>query len=1619
MKNNAAFIKKLLAIVLVASSAIKTTNAQVTLNLKLFIEGYYIGNNTMQPALFNVGLSENSEDMDSITVELLTDYSPETVVDSRKIMLHIDGTATISYPSNITGGRYYISVHHRNSLRTISQSPIIFSSALMNYDFTTSNLQVHGENEKEIESGVWAFYGGDINQDGSVDSIDGQILNNEITSGSFGYNNSDLNGDGFVDANDFLVLDPNLVMGVKTIIPVGFCGTPPIIPNGLEGVTPNGFQNPEDGYCINICIHVIKKSDGSGGQTSQEIQTALDILRNDYKPYNINFVLLCQDEIHSDLYYNYNSILIFDCSTNPNILETDCNGDGKFDVFSPNANSNAVDIYLFANDKLNFGLASNIPGTALVIGGSAFNTNLASSHILSHEMGHCLGLYHTFHGSACEPLSCPELVNGSNSASCGDFVGDTPADPKKFSVDQNTCTWNGGGRCGGASTDANNNLYSPNEHLFMAYVPPQCMSYHTSGQVARMFNSIANYSPLQSTLTSCCSVAGDDYWMRDKGLPDSPVDNGIESNPDNGPMWISRDIWVRNESIFPNDLTNSTHANPEFVDCSKAAFVYVRVRRGCQPGEVISDDDDRLLNVHWAKAATSLAWPGNWDGSKHFDNCTNCNISCPMPIVAPPVKGNIIGNLPLTGINYTLNGIPGTTTSNGSSIFLPQMLPGDVAIFEFPWIPPNPNDYAGLTTEDWHFCLVARLQTPTLPPDFYQYGLHTPESSDINGNVKNNNNIIWRNISIITGHHKKSGLVRNDFNAGKKYNLLFQVPTNELANPIVNHGTIIVELGQSIYQKWIAGGSLGSGIVVNPSQSYSLLITSSDAKIENLLFGPEEESMLHISVSYSVMNNDNDDHTYNFDIIQQDYDNNSIIGGLRFELHKPAICLSPDAGTDITICHGDSGMLSATPLIPLATYEWYDQSGQLIDTGALIFVSPAQTSIYKLKMSSPNGCIDFDSVKVTVLNFDDNNVCTTDACDPITGIITHTQVNIDDDNPCTYDGCTEPTGVFHNLNQVIVSAVPSAAIQCFGYATCVAVSATGGSGVYASGTGNFCGYGAGDYTFTVTDSSGCSGTSANVHLSEPDKIEGTTLTASSTCGNLNGSISVVPAGGDGNYVNYLWNSSPVQTTQSATGLLAGTYTVTITDDNGCTGTASGTIGNLGSLPAQPSIIAGPSAACKGQTGVLFSIVNVPGVTYNWSLPIGASGSSTSNSISVNFSLAYAGGLICVSASNTCGTSSQSCKPVQVITGRPAFPATPSGPSINVCGPTTVSYSILPSANATSYQWTVTGAGFTLLSGQGTTSITVNVTAGFSIGQVRVYSASCSGISGENSIQVYGVITSQPQQAIFPNIGICGGNTYVYAVTPFNGATSITWTAPAGSLINGLPTPQSLAGNSFNVNITFPLGFISGNVSVFGSNGCGNGPARNVLVRSVPAQPAFISGPTSVACGAPVITYSTTGSPGATSYIWILPSGVTGSSTTNTITVGFTGGFSGSGNICVIPVNACGNGTQRCLAVTCSGSTPLQQNTFVTRTSNVTASEMNAYPNPTAGKMNVSFNSLVKEKYTLKVTDLVGKVMVSRIGTTQEGMNIQEIDLSKVAKGMYLISIEREVGKIQTITITVE
>ncbi len=174
-------------------------------------------------------------------------------------------------------------------------------------------------------------------------------------------------------------------------------------------------------------------------------------------------------------------------------------------------------------------------------------------------------------------------------------------------------------------------------------------------------------------------------------------------------------------------------------------------------------------------------------------------------------------------------------------------------------------------------------------------------------------------------------------------------------------------------------------------------------------------------------------------------------------------------------------------------------------------------------------------------------------------------------------------------------------VNCFGQSTgSFSASTSGGTGPYnyvlmngastvaafsnVAGTQSFNGLGAATYTLNVTDANNCPGT-ATVTITQPSSALVTSITASTnpSCGGTNGSATGLASGGAAPY-DYVWTGTAgtLQTTNNSNtsdvlnNLSAGTYTVTVTDNNGCTASATVTLSNSG----------GPSVSITSQTNVL-------------------------------------------------------------------------------------------------------------------------------------------------------------------------------------------------------------------------------------------------------------------------------------------------------------------------------------------------------------------------------------------------------------------------------------------------
>jgi len=327
--------------------------------------------------------------------------------------------------------------------------------------------------------------------------------------------------------------------------------------------------------------------------------------------------------------------------------------------------------------------------------------------------------------------------------------------------------------------------------------------------------------------------------------------------------------------------------------------------------------------------------------------------------------------------------------------------------------------------------------------------------------------------------------------------------------------------------------------------------------------------------------------------------------------------LTMTASHDTTICHGASVTLHATPAGGLAPYSYHWNTG---GTGSSITASPASTTTYTITVNDNCSQSATASITVTVNNVNisvtanpgmicsgNSSTLTASGGNTYTwsgGLGTGNPKVVTPATTTTYTvtgtsgGCTGTAVVTVTVNASLTPTITTTSCTCGNNNGSATVNQAGLQYLWSNTltTQAITGLPPGNYTVTVTNGSGCTGTASAVVNNAP----GLTLNATSTdenCGHSNGTAQANPSGGT-LPITYAWSNA--QNTQNISGLPSGIYTVTVTDANSCTATAMVTVNN----------IAGPSApftniiqeTCSNSNGsVTVSPVNgFPPYTYAWS-----------------------------------------------------------------------------------------------------------------------------------------------------------------------------------------------------------------------------------------------------------------------------------------------------------------------------------------------------------------------------------------------------------------------------------
>jgi hypothetical protein len=165
-------------------------------------------------------------------------------------------------------------------------------------------------------------------------------------------------------------------------------------------------------------------------------------------------------------------------------------------------------------------------------------------------------------------------------------------------------------------------------------------------------------------------------------------------------------------------------------------------------------------------------------------------------------------------------------------------------------------------------------------------------------------------------------------------------------------------------------------------------------------------------------------------------------------------------------------------------------------------------------------------------------------------------VTVTDANNCT----AVATLAVSNAGGPLLAVNNVTPASCFGFAdgsASIAVNSGIGPFTYSwspqGGNGaNAVGLSAGNYFVAVTDANGCTGQQAII-IQEPAALTLQSITTPTQCNASNGSVQVQVSGGVGNY-SYDWSTGA--STDLVNGLTFGNYTVTVTDNNGCTSSST-------------------------------------------------------------------------------------------------------------------------------------------------------------------------------------------------------------------------------------------------------------------------------------------------------------------------------------------------------------------------------------------------------------------------------------------------------------------------------
>ena len=343
----------------------------------------------------------------------------------------------------------------------------------------------------------------------------------------------------------------------------------------------------------------------------------------------------------------------------------------------------------------------------------------------------------------------------------------------------------------------------PNGNMFNNYLDySPCRFMFSTGQVDRMHAALDG--PRAAILASDALIPTTGISSSDLYIQDTPEDVGNQPNNQSTIFYVSEDIWVRNNN---DGIATQSHQNAEYKT-SGLNYVYVRIRnRSCNTAA-----PPATVRLYWAKASGGLSWPDPWTGM----------------VTTPALMGSPVSPL----------GVQTTGT----------IAPGGFQVLEFQWTVPNPLDYSMFGADMKHFCLLARMD---------ETGVTLTETTDLWNNVRNNNNIAWKNIAIenvVSGDDRTEDILVGNYTKEKmmiNLRIITRFDDRAMSKKFIRPVTL--QMGEKLFDQWyernkekIESGAYKNQFILDKRD---IVLQTGNAELLNFIFQPREFHALKVKLN--------------------------------------------------------------------------------------------------------------------------------------------------------------------------------------------------------------------------------------------------------------------------------------------------------------------------------------------------------------------------------------------------------------------------------------------------------------------------------------------------------------------------------------------------------------------------------------------------------------------------------------------------------------------------------------------------------------------------------------------------------------------------------------------------